>query len=68
MVSGVPIYSLTANTDGLMVRFSNLDTMENFHSGFEELLSWEDCTDEWVNVEIITTFGESMEVRPVCDS
>ncbi|CAN0104949.1 unnamed protein product [Scytosiphon promiscuus] len=63
MISGDPIYSLTANKHGLQVRFSNLESIEDFHPGFEEELDWEDCTGEWVHVEIITTFGKSMVVK-----
>lgn len=63
MVKGDPIYSLTANNDGLMVRFSNKESIEDFHPGMEKHLKWEDATGEWVHVEIITVFGKSMEVR-----
>ncbi|CAM9604350.1 unnamed protein product [Sphacelaria rigidula] len=62
MIKGDPIYSLTANNKGLMVRFSNLESIEDYHPGMEEFMSWEDATGEWVNVEIVTVFGESMEV------
>lgn len=63
MVKGDPIYSLTANRHGLMVRFSNLETIEDFYPGLDDYLDWEACTGEWVHVEIITTFGKSMVVR-----
>eukprot|EP00752_Nemacystus_decipiens_P010979 g9756.t1 len=63
MIKGDPIYSLTANKHGLQVRFSNLETIEDFHPGMEEELDWEKATGEWVHVEIITTFGKSMEVN-----
>lgn len=63
MISGDPIYSLTANKHGLMVRFSNLESIEDFYAGFDDHLDWDDATGEWVHVEIITTFGESMEVK-----
>lgn len=66
MIKGDPIYSLTANKYGLMVRFSNLESIEDFHPGMEEFLDWEDATGEWVHVEIVTTFGQSMEVSHVC--
>jgi len=62
MVKGDPIYSLTANKDGLMVRFSNLESIEDFHEGLEKHLDWGDATGQWVHVKIVTTFGESMEV------
>lgn len=61
-IFGVPIYSLTANNDGLMVRFSNLESIKNFIPGMQKHLSWEDATGQWVHVEIDTVFGESMEV------
>lgn len=61
MMKGPPIFSLTANTDGLMVRFSNLESIENFHSGFEKHLSWDDAQGQWVHVKIVTVFGESMK-------
>ena len=57
-----PIYSLTANNDGLMVRFSNRDSTENFHPGLEKHLDWDKATGKWVHVKITTVFGESMEV------
>ena len=63
MIKGDPIYSLTANKYGLMVRFSNKDTIEDFHPGLEKYLNWEDATGEWVDVKITTVFGRSMEVR-----
>lgn len=62
MIKGDPIYSLTANKYGLMVRFSNLESIEDFHAGLDDYLDWEDATGEWVHVEIITVFGTSMEV------
>lgn len=62
MIKGDPIYSLTANKYGLMVRFSNLESIEDFHPGMDEYLSWEDATGEWVHVEITTVFGKFMEV------
>lgn len=62
MVHGDPIYSLTANNSGLMVRFSNKESIEDFHPGMAKYMSWEDATGEWVHVAIITVFGESMEV------
>ena len=63
MIKGDPIFSLTANTDGLMVRFSNRGSTKNFHEGLEKHLDWADTTGLWVHVKIVTTFGESMEVR-----
>lgn len=63
MVEGDPIYSLTANNDGIMVRFSNKESIEDYEEGMETFLDWEDATGEWVHVEIITVFGVSMEVR-----
>lgn len=63
MVYGDPIYSLTANSDGIMVRFSNKESIEIFHEGLSEHLSWEDASGEWVHVKITTVFGQSMEVR-----
>lgn len=63
MISGDPIYSLTANTDGLMVRFSNRDTTDNFIEGLEKHLDWNQATGQWVHVTITTVFGESMEVN-----
>lgn len=62
MIKGVPIYSLTANKDGLMVRFSNLDSIDDYHEGLEKHLDWKESTGLWVHVKIVTTFGESMEV------
>lgn len=62
MIKGDPIYSLTANKHGLMVRFSNLESIEDFHAGLDDFLDWEDATGEWVHVEIIAVFGTSMEV------
>lgn len=65
MIKGDPIFSLTANNHGIMVRFSNRDTTENFHEGLEKHLSWSDSTGQWVHVKIQTTFGKSMVVRAV---
>ena len=62
MIKGDPIFSLTANNHGLMVRFSNRDSTENFHEGLKKHLSWTDSTGQWVHVKIVTTFGESMVV------
>lgn len=62
MIKNDPIYSLTANKDGLMVRFSNLESIEDYHEGLEKHLDWSDSTGQWVHVKIVTTFGESMEV------
>ncbi|CAM9098334.1 unnamed protein product [Scytosiphon promiscuus] len=63
MLKGDPIYSLTANKHGLHVRFSNKDSIEDYHDGLDMPLDWDDCTGEWVHVEIITTFGKSMVVN-----
>ncbi|CAN0032916.1 unnamed protein product, partial [Sphacelaria rigidula] len=62
MVSGDPIYSLTANHHGLHVRFSNKESIEDYVDGFSTPLSWEDATGEWVHVTITTVFGKSMKV------
>lgn len=62
MIKGDPIFSLTANNHGLMVRFSNRDSTDNFHEGLKKHLSWSDSTGQWVHVKIVTTFGESMVV------
>lgn len=62
MIKGDPIYSLTANNDGLMVRFSNLESIEDFHPGFKKHLSWSEATGRWVHVKITTVFGKSMKV------
>ena len=62
MIKGDPIYSLTANRHGLNVRFSNLESIEDYHDGFEKHLDWEKAAGEWVHVKITTVFGESMEV------
>lgn len=59
-LKGNPLFSVTANNKGLNVRFNNED-YDNVE-GMDEYLSWEDSTGEWVNVEIKTTFGKSMEV------
>lgn len=67
MIKGDPIYSLTANSDGIMVRFSNEESCEDFYPGMKQHLDWEDATGEWVHVEITTVFGSSMKVyRHVC--
>ncbi|CAN0343649.1 unnamed protein product, partial [Ectocarpus sp. 12 AP-2014] len=63
MIKGDPIYSLTANKHGLHVRFSNLESIEDYHDGLDMPLDWDAATGEWVHVEIITTFGKSMVVR-----
>lgn len=63
MISGDPIYSLTANNNGLNVRFSNKESIDDFYEGMEKHLDWDDATGEWLHVEIDTTFGESMKVR-----
>lgn len=59
-LKGNPLFSLTANNNGINVRFNNddYDKVE----GMDEYLSWEDSMGEWVHVEIKTTFGKSMEV------
>lgn len=62
MVQGDPIYSLTANDDGLQVRFSNKESIEDFYPGLSEPLDWDLATGEWVHVKVTTTFGMSMEV------
>ncbi|CAM9203087.1 unnamed protein product [Ectocarpus sp. 8 AP-2014] len=58
---GNPLFSVTANNDGINVRFNNDES--DIVEGMDEFLSWEDATGEWVNVEIQTTFGKSMEVH-----
>lgn len=65
-LKGNPLFSLTANNNGINVRFNNEDS-DNV-VGMDEYLSWEDSVGEWVDVEIKTTFGKSMEVcaRNVC--
>lgn len=63
MLKGDPIYSLTANHHGLNVRFSNLESIEDFHNGMGKHLDWDKATGEWVHVKVTTVFGESMEVR-----
>lgn len=63
MIKGDPIYSLTANNNGINVRFSNKESIEDYVDGMEEHLDWEDATGEWVHVEIDTVFGEYMKVR-----
>lgn len=60
-LSGNPLYALTATNDGINVRFSR--DGGDYVEGMTESLSWEDATGEWVDVEITTTFGKSMEVR-----
>lgn len=65
MIKGDPIYSLTANNHGIMVRFSNRDSTDNFHEGLSKHLSWSDSTGQWVHVKIQTTFGKSMVVRAI---
>lgn len=62
MVSGDPIYSLTANHHGLMVRFSNKESIKDYADGMSTALDWEDATGKWVHVKITTVFGKSMEV------
>lgn len=57
---GNPLYSVTANNNGLNVRFNNEDS--DRVDGMDEFLSWEDAVGEWVHVQIKTTFGKSMEV------
>ncbi|CAM9650390.1 unnamed protein product [Ectocarpus fasciculatus] len=63
MIKLDPIFCLTANKDGLMVRFSNREMPDNFHEGLSKHLNWKDSTGQWVHVKIVTTFGESMVVR-----
>ena len=62
MIKGDPIYSLTANNEGLNVRFSNRESIEDYHDGMEKHLDWDKAAGEWVHVKITTVFGESMEV------
>lgn len=62
-LKGNPLFSLTANNNGINVRFNNEDS-DNVE-GMDEYLSWEDSIGEWVHVEIKTTFGKSMEVRMI---
>lgn len=57
---GSPLFSLTANNNGINVRFNNKESDKV--EGMDEYLSWEDSVGEWVHVEIKTTFGKSMEV------
>lgn len=59
-LKGNPLFSITANNNGINARFNNEDY--DRVEGMDEYLSWEDSTGEWVNVEIKTTFGKSMEV------
>lgn len=68
MIKGDPIYSLTANNSGLMVRFSNLESIEDFHPGMEKHMDWDKATGNWVHVTITTVFGQSMEVKGICAS
>lgn len=63
-LKGNPLFSLTANNNGINVRFNNEES-DNVE-GMDEYLSWEDSVGEWVNVEIKTTFGKSMEVCSAC--
>lgn len=64
MLKGVPLYSIVANRNGIMVRFSNLDeTIPNYHPGLDNYLSWEDALGKWVHVEVTSVLGKSMEVR-----
>lgn len=60
-MGGDPLFSITANNDGVNVRFANLE--EDLVEGMGEFLIWEGATGEWVHVGINTTFGISMEVR-----
>ena len=62
MVKGDPIFSLTANNRGLMVRFSNKESIDDYVDGMETHMDWDAATGEWVHVEIQTVFGRSMEV------
>lgn len=57
---GNPLYSVTANNNGINVRFNNEDS--DRVEGMDEFLSWEDAAGEWVHVQITTTFGKSMDV------
>lgn len=59
-LKGNPLFSITANNNGINVRFNNddSDTVE----GMDGYLSWENSVGEWVDVEVKTTFGKSMEV------
>ncbi len=59
-LKGNPLFSITANNNGINVRFNNED--DDKVEGMDEYLSWEDSTGEWVHVEIKTTLGKSMEV------
>lgn len=63
-LKGNPLFSLTANNNGINVRFNNKESGNV--EGMDEYLSWEDSAGEWVHVEIQTTFGKSMEVSVVC--
>ncbi|CAN0313276.1 unnamed protein product [Ectocarpus sp. 6 AP-2014] len=63
-VDGDPIVSISANLDGLHVRFSNIDkTIPDYYTHDSWYRKWEDATGEWVHVTIDTVFGESMEVK-----
>ncbi|CAM9880751.1 unnamed protein product [Ectocarpus sp. 12 AP-2014] len=63
-VDGDPIVSISANLDGLHVRFSNIDkTIPDYYTHDSWYRNWEDATGEWVHVTIDTVFGESMEVE-----
>lgn len=57
---GNPLFSVTANNNGINVRFNNQESDKV--DGMDEFLSWEDATGEWIHVQITTTFGKSMEV------
>ncbi|CBN74038.1 conserved unknown protein [Ectocarpus siliculosus] len=59
-LKGNPLFSVTANNNGINVRFNNEESDKV--EGMDDTLSWEDATGEWVHVEIRTTFGKSMEV------
>lgn len=65
MIKGDPIYSLTANNDGLMVRFSNLESIDDFYPGFDKHLDWKKALGQWVHVKITTVFGKSMKVTAI---
>ncbi|CAB1107577.1 unnamed protein product [Ectocarpus sp. CCAP 1310/34] len=63
-VDGDPIVSISANLDGLHVRFSNIDkTIPDYYTHDSWYRNWEDATGEWVHVTIDTVFGEFMEVE-----
>lgn len=63
-LKGNPLFSVTANNNGINVRFNNEESGNV--EGMDEYLSWEDSLGEWVHVEIKTTFGKSMEVCNAC--